>query len=135
MSGQSILLNLPDDLYRRLTVQARLSHRSLEEEVLRVVATSVTPETALSKELDDELSQLEALSDDALWLVARSHLSSRDAARLEALHSRRQRDGLTAREANTLDELVRRYERFMLVRARSAVLLRQRGYNVSTLVP
>lgn len=80
MAGQSIMLHLPDDLYRRLARQARLSQHSVEEEVLQVVATSISPETVLPASMEHELEQLDVLNDEELWQTARNHLSTRDAA-------------------------------------------------------
>ncbi|MCG8351897.1 MAG: hypothetical protein MI924_29375, partial [Chloroflexales bacterium] len=55
-----------------------------------------------------------------------------DAAKqLEALHLKRQRGGLTASEKQTVAALVHHYEHAMLVRPQAAVLLKQRGYDVS----
>jgi hypothetical protein len=56
------------------------------------------------------------------------------AAELEALHLKRQREGLTESETETLARLVRQYERAMLVRAQAAALLKQRGYDVAELI-
>jgi hypothetical protein len=56
------------------------------------------------------------------------------AAELEALHLKRQREGLTDVETQTLARLVRQYERAMLVRAQAAALLKQRGYDVAELI-
>ena len=55
------------------------------------------------------------------------------ARRLEKLHRKRQREGLTRDEGIALSELVRKYERAMLIRAQAAALLKRRGYDVSKL--
>jgi hypothetical protein len=52
---------------------------------------------------------------------------------MENLHLKRQREGLTEVEAQSLVGLVRQYERAMLVRAQATVLLKQRGHDVSEL--
>jgi len=46
----------------------------------------------------------------------------------------RQREGLTPAETESAETLIRQYERAMLARAQAAVLLRQRGYDISTLL-
>jgi len=48
------------------------------------------------------------------------------------LHLKRQREGLTATEAAEAAGLTRQYERVMLVRARAAALLRERGHDVTS---
>ena len=50
---------------------------------------------------------------------------------LEELHFKRQREGLTANEAERAAELVRQYDRKMLLRAEAALLLKERGHDVS----
>ena len=73
------------------------------------------------------------MDDAALWQAARSGLSAEAAARLEALHIKRQKKGLSETEARTLAELVQQYERSMLIRARAAAILKLRGHDLSGL--
>lgn len=56
------------------------------------------------------------------------------AEQLEQLHFKRQREGLTAVETDEAAALLQRYERVMLVRARAAATLKQRGHDVSVLL-
>lgn len=51
--------------------------------------------------------------------------------RLESLHDKQQRIGLTPEEQNEEQELVKLYRDTQLVRAQAVVLLKQRGYDVS----
>jgi hypothetical protein len=53
---------------------------------------------------------------------------------LEELHLKKQREELTARETQTTKTLLRRYERFMLVRAQAAAILQERGHDISGLI-
>jgi hypothetical protein len=53
---------------------------------------------------------------------------------METLHIKRQSEGLSAVEEQTLSGLVFRYERSMLVRAQAAALLKARGHDVSSLL-
>lgn len=134
MSTQSITLNLPAPLYERLTQRARQAHRSVEDELLEVVATAVPATDALPEDLRAAIAPLPLLDDDALWRAARDHLPAKDAARMEALHNKRQTKGLTDAEQDTLARLIRQYERYMLIRSRAAALLRERGHDVSTIL-
>jgi hypothetical protein len=52
------------------------------------------------------------------------------AAELETLHFRRQREDLQEVDSQRCAELLRAYERAMLVRAQAAALLKQRGIEV-----
>ena len=134
MSVQPITLNLPSALYARLQRRAAQSRRSIEAELLDVVAAAVPVADELPADLSEALSPLALLDDHALERAARSHLAPEAAAQLEELHLKRQREGLSESEAQTLAGLVRQYERAMLVRAQAAALLKQRGHNVPDLV-
>jgi hypothetical protein len=66
------------------------------------------------------------LDDTELWRAAHTRLPSDVAARLEELHLKRQRVGLTEPEVREAAVLAQQYERSMLVRAQAAALLKQR---------
>jgi hypothetical protein len=93
----------------------------------------------VAEDLPDDLNQtmtsLALLDDEALWRAARSHLPPETADQLERLHLQQQRDGLSDAEVQELARLMRQYERSMLVRAQAAALLNQRGHDVSELAP
>ncbi|MEI6047115.1 MAG: hypothetical protein WCS37_22460 [Chloroflexota bacterium] len=133
MDTQQLTLNIPTYLYERLKRLADQTGRTVEDELLEA-ATSVASEDSLAPELEGELAQMAYLDEPSLWRAAQSHLPKNDAKRLEELHLKKQREGLTNREAQTAKTLVRRYERFMLVRAQAATLLKQRGQDISKLV-
>ena len=134
MTVQSVTLNVPRALYDRLERRAAETHRTVEDVLLDVLVTAVPLADELPSDLAEALSPLTLLDDAALWRAARSHLPTEVAAQLEALHLKRQREGLTDSETETLARLVRQYERAMLVRAQAAALLKQRGYDVAELI-
>jgi hypothetical protein len=74
------------------------------------------------------------LDEAALWQAARNRLAYELSRRTEELHHKRQRDGLTAAEAEEAAGLVRQYQRVMLVRAKAAELLHARGHDISGLI-
>jgi hypothetical protein len=86
----------------------------------------------LAPDLNEALSALSLLDDEALWDAAQCHLPKQAAERMESLHCQRQ--GLTKAEAQKLETLVQQYERYMLVRAEAAALLKQRGHDVSKIL-
>jgi hypothetical protein len=134
MAVRPITVNLPDSLYEQLRRRAERAQRTVEAELLEVVATAVPASGALLSELADAIAPLALLDDEALWRAARSRLPAEAAERMEALHHRQQREGLTPAEAEDLAALVGQYERAMLVRAQAAALLKQRGHDVSGLL-
>lgn len=134
MTVQTLTLKVPEPLYHRLKVRADQTRRTVEDETLDVLATAVPIGDELPADLVEVVSPLALLDDAALWRAARSRLAAETAARLEELHWKRQREGLTDAENQTLATLVRQYERALLVRAQSAALLHQRGHDVTALV-
>ena len=134
MAIRPITVNLPDSLYDRLKRRAEQTQRTVEAELLEVVATAVPETEALSAELTTALADLALLDEEALQRAARSHLPEEAAARLEALHLQRQRTALSPAEIGELASLVRQYEHAMLVRAQAAALLRQRGHDTAGLL-
>jgi hypothetical protein len=135
MSVEPITLNLPGHLYDRLKRRAEQSHRTVEAELMEVVAWAVPVAEDLPDDLNETMTSLALLDDETLWRAARSHLPPETADQLERLHLKQQRDGLSGAEVQELARLMRQYERSMLVRAQAAALLNQRGHDVSELAP
>ncbi len=132
--SQSVTLNLPDELYDRAKYRAEQTQRSIEAELLEVVASALPAKHRLSNELEETLAALHVLDDAALQRAAKSHLPKKAVAKLESLHLKRQREGLTEAENQTRIELLRQYDHYMLVRAQASALLKQRGYDITKLV-
>jgi hypothetical protein len=76
-------------------------------------------------------AHLASLNDAALWQAARSSLPAEQRERLAALHQRRSDEPLTAEEEIEEQSLVALYRETIWVRAQAAVILKQRGYDVS----
>ena len=134
MSGQTIVLHLPDDLYRNLKARAEQTQRTIEAELLDRVASTAPAYDHLSTELESTLESMRLLDDASLWQAAQSRFPSPEAEALEAVHLKRQRVGLSDAEQQQAELLVRQYERAMLVRAEAVALLAERGHDVSRLV-
>jgi hypothetical protein len=82
-----------------------------------------------------ELAALAELDDDRLWQAAQRTLTRRDDRRLRALARRQRETPLTIAEEQELDWLLDRLEDVGLIRARSTLLLKERGHDVSALLP
>jgi plasmid stability protein len=128
-----LTVELPGPLYTQLRDRAHRAHRSIEDELLNVLATAVPVADELPADLAEAISPLAILADDDLWRAARTRLSADDSEKLDDLHAKRLEEGLTESESETLSRLVRQYERTMLVRAQAAAILYQRGHDVSCL--
>ncbi len=134
MSGPTLTLQLPEGLYTRLKQRADQAHRSVEAELLELLASAVPGAEELPADMREAIAALERLDDEALRRAAGERWAGTLAAELESVHLKRQREGLTESESQRCADLVQQYERGMLVRAQAAVLLQQRSHDVSGLV-
>ena len=134
MAVQNVTVRLPDKLYDQIKRRAQRKQRTVEEEVAAVMAEAMPTQDDLPAGIDGELEQLAFLTDEELWRAVQSRLAASENQRMQALILKRQRDNLSQREQSEAERLVQRSNRIMLVRAQAAVLLRDRGYDVSVLI-
>jgi hypothetical protein len=134
MSAQAVMLHLPTSLYDLLQQRAQETRRSLEAEILAVVASAVRPDDDLPPDLREAIAPLRGLNDEALHRAAMDRFPEEAAARFAELNRKQQREGLSDEESEALDDLRRGYERVMVVRAEAAALLKERGHDVSKLI-
>ena len=134
MTAHAITLQLPESLYERFKRQADEARRTVEAELLDVVAQAAPEREELPPDLVDSLAQLDLLEDETLWQLARSHLSREESTELEDLHFKRQSEGLTPQENARTAFLVGQYERAIVLRAHAARVLKERGHDVSCLL-
>jgi len=132
---QTITVQLPDGLYRQVQSRASRLRRSVEGEVVALLAAALPTLDDLPAPLVDEMAQLVFLSDAELWRAARNELTAEENERMQELLYKRQRAGLSGREEEEADELLLRYDRSMLLRAQSMALLKERGHDVADLLP
>lgn len=131
MTVQAITLNLPETVYEQIRQAAEKAQRPVNEVLIEAV-TAVAPVIGSAPEkLRTALAQMAYLNDAALWQAARATMTAEQRERLEALHDQQQREGLTAEEQADEQALLALYRETLLVRAQAAVLLKQRGYDVS----
>jgi plasmid stability protein len=133
MTTQTVTLSVPAELYLRLQQCAAESQRSIEQELLQLLTSALSDHT-VPRELAEAMASLSALSDSELWQVSRSQLTTEATQELESLHFKRQREGLSQQEEQRADELERLFDRLVLLRSKAAVLLKQRGHDVTALV-
>ena len=138
MMGQlvatQVTVNIPEKLYQRLSHRAQQTQRAVEDELLDAVVSGLPLSDELPAGLEEELAQLDVLPDNALWYTARSRFHPIQANKLECLHTKAQRQPLTAAEQKQEQSLVREYERILLLRARATRLLKERGVDISALL-
>ena len=134
MAVQNVTIRMSDHLYHQVKQRAGRMQRSVEEEVVAVVEDALPVLDFLPADIADELGQMVFLTDSELWHAAQTVMTAGENRRMQALVLKRQREGLSAEEEIEAEQLTMRQERVMLLRARAAALLRERGQDVSPLL-
>lgn len=127
MAAQSITVNLPENLYKRIRQTAEDTNRPLETVLLESLALLFGEATINGKSLD---SVLLSLSDEQLLGVVEQRLPWLDSMRLRELMDIDRRLGLTATEQAELNALLEEVDRQMIVRSQALALLQKRGHNI-----
>ncbi len=130
MLAETVTLQLPETLYRRLANTARATKRSLEEVILHALRVGSPPAwDDAPPEFQTDLAAMDHLDDEALWKIVRSHKLPAEMERYDLLLKRNQSSALTETERLELIGLRTEADRFMLRKAHAAVLLRWRGHT------
>jgi hypothetical protein len=135
MTTQPVTLHLPDKIYERIQQTARLLQRPVETLLLEAVTTALPLLDDLPPELVDDVVALALLNDAALWQKARSTLPQSSQERLDLLLDEKNQGTLTTAGQQELDQWLKVYEHVVLIRAQAAILLQQRGYDISDYAP
>lgn len=131
MLVETVTLQLPETLYRRLTNTARATKRSLEEVILHALRVGSPPSwDDAPSEFQADLAAMDRLDDDALWKIARNRKTAVEMERYDILLERNRNGTLTEAERLELVALRSEADGFTLRKAHAAVLLRWRGHNV-----
>jgi hypothetical protein len=133
MTVQTVTLNLPKAVYEQIRQAAEKARRPVDEVLTEAVAAVAPVMGTASGELRTALAQMAYLNDAALWQIARTTMLAEQRERLEALHHQQQLEGLTVEEQDEEQALLALYRETLLIRAQAAVLLKQRGYDISDL--
>jgi hypothetical protein len=89
MSLQSINIQLPDEIYRRLRQMAAATHQPLEEVIVQTIRGNLPPALDdLQPDMRELVADLEQLGDEAVWAVAPN---PDDGQVILLFHPRRQR--------------------------------------------
>ncbi len=133
MSVETVTLQIPKILYQRLINTARATQRPLEEVVLHALKIGSPPEwDNVPPEFQADLAALDKLDDNTLWQIARNHKTAEEMERYNTLLEGNSNNTLTEAERLELMTLRQEADRFMLLKAQAAVLLRWRGHRVPT---
>ncbi len=135
---QTVTIELPAIAIEGLQHIARRENRSMGDAVANMVreryTISITPdalEDELPLALRLELNAMAFLSDSALWALASSSLTPDEWQQLKTLNASGGERLLSVTEQAEQTKLLDAYDAMLLRRAHAAVLLKQRGYDVS----
>jgi hypothetical protein len=133
MTVHPVTLNLPDTVYEQIQRAATKKRRSVNDLLIEAVTAAAPAMEIASENLHSALAQMAYLNDAALWQAARATMKPEQQERLETLHDKQQREGLTSEEEYEEAALLKLYRETILVRAQAVVLLKLRNYDVSDL--
>jgi hypothetical protein len=129
MLVETVTLQLPEPLYRRLESNARAMNQTLEDTALHALQVGSPPDwDDVPAEFQTKLAEMDRLSDDALWQIARSNKSEQQMDRYNELVEKNEIDRLTESERLELERLRNEIDRFVLHKAHANALLRWRGH-------
>lgn len=135
MVGQTVILELPEAVYRWAERTARTTERAVESVLVDALNTTLPPPLdQVPAEWREELEALETLSTRALLQVARERLTAAQVRQYDRLLEKNRQGTLTSRERARLTQLRHAADRIMLRRARAYVLLKWRGYSVAEII-
>ncbi|MBK8022918.1 MAG: hypothetical protein IPK19_16185 [Chloroflexi bacterium] len=127
MTQQTVVLDLPEDLYERIRQQAQTANRPVEEVVTETLALLFG-----LAEHDVTVESLESRSDAELWAIVHRKMTWDLEARIRGLSDLERTLGspLSAEEELERDSLVAEHDRYVLVRSTALLLLKQRGHDI-----
>lgn len=131
---EPILLHLPDVLYRQVAKRAQRTNVSLEDELVTMVAATLSSNDDLPEVTIDAMTQLAFLDDEDLWRAAQLQVLPEENSRMQFLTTKRQAEGLQSEEQAEVEHLLQQFDHVMLVRAQAMALLRERGFDLSNLL-
>jgi hypothetical protein len=124
MTTGTVVLHLPDDLYRRIARLSSLTGSPLEGIIVRMLATSLPPlPDDFAPETRDALQRLEQLGDNDLAAFKTATLAQADYARLTELRAQRSEGAITPEEQAELERLMQAADTLTLQKAYAAALL------------
>jgi len=122
---QSVVIDLPEDIYSKYKQRAEQMQRTVEAEIIEVIAKATPAKDELSTELEGLVTQLAFLEDKALTRIAQSKFPKKNSIKIESLHFKRQNEGFDEVENSQLAALMKKFERWFVLRNEALGLLMQ----------
>lgn len=135
MTTRTLTLSIPEDLYDHFETQAQAVKRTVDDFVLDTLSRYAPPtvEDDLPPKLQIELDAMNALSDDALWLIGRSMMNEDKVALYDLLLDRNQSGTLTTEGQEMLSSLSEEADSLMLRKAHAFAILQSRGHQLPSI--
>lgn len=131
MTAQTVNIQLPENLYRRLEKTAQATRRPLADVIVHAVSVGSPPNWEdAPAEFQVDLASLDRLEDEALWQIARGRVTPDDMTRYEELLYKNANERISPAEKVELVQLRTEADRFMLRKAYAAAILRWRGHQI-----
>lgn len=134
MTLQTVTVNLSEKAYQKVQQLAQNRNRSVEDELATVVENALNEDNNLEgipSDIASEVEQLRFLDNEHLWRVAQLSVAEDKSDRMQYLSRKLKAEGLTQAEKEEVEQLQHFAHRVMLVRAEAAVLLKERGFDIS----
>lgn len=126
-----IIIELPVPAAEQLEEEASRQKMNARELAREFVLERLSELPLLPDDVEAELAAFHQLSDNVLWLIARTALTTDEQAELAYFNDEAQSRHLTHDEEARRDVLLEAYDRVMLRRAQAAAILQSRGYDLS----
>ena len=126
MSQPVVELLIPPEIYERARQIADESNRSVEA----VLLDGLTLLFGSSPDVNISADELERYSDEQLWALVHQRLVLPHDMRLRQLIALGEQGQLSEEERTEMEGLIDLVDRYMLLRSRALLLLKQRGHDV-----
>jgi hypothetical protein len=130
MATETVILQLPEGIYRTARRVAEATRQSLDSVLLTSISHALPPLDDVPADQAVELAALALLDDGALWRAARATLDPEEQAELHELLDRQGAGELAGPQAARLEDLLQSYGRLTVRKAHAYLLLARRGYRV-----
>lgn len=128
---ETITLQVPGQLYARAKQAAGQDQQSLEQLLVSAMTSGLSLLNDLPDDIVLDMATLALLNDRALWRVARQTMTDDHYQTMDPLLSIKKQRKLSADQEQELKNYLAEYDMVILQRAHAAVLLKQRGYDLS----
>ena len=130
MTAHSVVLELPETLFRRIERAAKGLNQSMPQALVKIVENSLPSLDKVPQQYRAELEAMETWTDEDLWRVSREAMPSDLQQELSDLLRKNERGSLDPAEEARLDFLHGQANHLMLRKSYALALLKWRGNRV-----